>query len=197
MGVEAIGGIEKIMAAYDAKAKTYGSVAAGQQQTAGAQAENDPVSVNLQRVSNTMGKLESVNEEKNLFAKNVRAADRALESASGVVSRMKGQLETILKNFPPFPADSADRKAILMSYSSLRKEILSMTFPPPPVPVYEKNVTLWDKFGYNDAQKLSDSVPEVTPASTDAQVKAASDGLDSLQAAVSAGRGELLKAVTG
>jgi hypothetical protein len=157
---------------------------------------DDPVSVSLQRASSTMGKLAAVNEDKNLFAVNVRLTDKALQEVSVVMDKMKVHLDRIVKNWPPFPPESEQRKEILMSYASLRKEIIKMTLPLPPPQVYEKNTGLWENLGYTDNQKLARSVPDITPASTDEQVKTASIGLAEMQASVSAGRGELVRMVS-
>jgi hypothetical protein len=197
MGVDPIGGLEKTVPGYDAARQAYRS-AGNEQQTAQQTVQGqEPVSLSLQRNSNTMGRLETVNEEKNLFARNIRATDKALQEISTAVEKMKSHLDTIVKNWPPFPPDSSERKDLLMSYAALRKQILSMTFPPPPPPVYEKNTSLWEKFGYNnDAQQLSHTVPDITETATDVQVSSARDGIETLQAAVSQGRSELVRAVT-
>lgn len=198
MAIEPIGGSEKAAAMQEQVRKTY-QAALPQQQP---QAEQNlppneaPVSVSLQRGSSTMGRLGSFNEEKNLIAKNIRSSSESLSKASDVVEGLKENLGKIIKNYPPFPQDSQERKEILMSYVSLRKEIIHMTFPPPPAPVYEKNTSLWEKLGYTATGGIASSIPDISPAATDAEVLAASKTLDELGSDIASARKELVGFVT-
>ncbi|NMC73424.1 MAG: hypothetical protein GYA56_03530 [Geobacteraceae bacterium] len=198
MAIEPIGGSEKAAAMQEQVRKTY-QAALPQQQP---QAEQNlppneaPVSVSLQRGSSTMGRLGSFNEEKNLIAKNIRSSSESLSKASDVVEGLKENLGKIIKNYPPFPQDSQERKEILMSYVSLRKEIIHMTFPPPPAPVYEKNTSLWEKLGYTAPGGIASSIPDISPAATDAEVLAASKTLDELGSDIASARKELVGFVT-
>jgi seryl-tRNA synthetase len=159
-------------------------------------AGGDPVSVSLQRSSSTMGKLGSVNEDKNLFATGIRETDKALQEVSTVTVKMKERLETIVKNFPPFPVDSAERKDLLMSYVSLRKEIEKLTFPKPPAPVYENNQKLWEKIDFSDTRKVAEALPVLDETSSDSQVRRAVGSLDELQTSLCEGRKELFRTIT-
>lgn len=196
MAIEPIGGSDKTAAMQDQVRKTYQAPAPQQKPGDTAQQNDEPVSVSLRRASSTMGKLGSFVEEKNQVARSIRTASEALVKASGVIDGMKENLGRIIKNYPPFPQDSAERKEILMSYVSLRKEILSMTFPPPPAPVYEKNTTLWEKLGYTAQGSIASSVPEISPTATDPEVRAASKILGELGSAVTSARKELVGFVT-
>lgn len=196
MSIDPIGGIDKTVSGYDKAYKAHQNATGEQQSAKIAVKGKDPVSVSLQRMSSIMGKLETVNEEKNIFAKNIRETDKALQEVSGVIDKMKVHLDKIVKNWPPFPLDSEQRKEILMSYVSLRKEILQMMVPSPPAAVYEKNTKLWEKLGYTDTKNLHDSMPEITGSSTDEQVRTASARLDGLQSTVLAGRSELVRMVS-
>ncbi len=157
-------------------------------------AVREPDSVSLRKISATMGKIEVLNEEKNMMAKNIRETDTALRGISDSVDRMKVNLGKIVKNWPPFPSDSAERKQYLMSCVSLRKEIEKMTVPPPPKPVYERNKIVWDNLGVNGSGKFA--VPEITETATDAQLKTALGKIDELGAALAAGRKDLIRTVT-
>lgn len=193
MAIEPIAGSEKISAVQDQARKTYQSTMPNQQQQDLRTEKNrEPVSVSIQRASSTMGRLGSFNEEKNLIAKNIRSSSEALSKASDLVDGLKENLGKIIKNYPPFPQDSAERKEILMGYISLRKEILSMTFPPPPAPVYEKNTSLWDKLGYTETGSMASSVPEISSTATDAEVLAASKTLGDLGSDMATARKELV-----
>jgi len=196
MGVDPIGGIEKAAAAQDSVRTVYQKVSADQKTKSEQGIEGDPVSVSLQRTSSTMGKLSSVNEEKNLFATGIRDSDKALQELSKVAVQMKQRIETIVKNFPPFSQDSAERKKLLMSYVSLRKEIERMTFPKPPTPVYENNQKLWEKLDFSDSRKAAEVVPELDETSSDSQVRRAVESLDQLQANLGEGRKELFRTMT-
>ncbi|MDD2338031.1 MAG: hypothetical protein PHD01_15835, partial [Geobacteraceae bacterium] len=171
--------------------------ASGDQKTKSTQGTGgDPVSVSLQRSSSTMGKLGSVNEETNLLATGIRETDKALSEVSKVAVKMKERLETIVKNFPPFTMDSAERKDLLMSYISLRKQIEKMTFPKPLTPVYENNRKLWGKLDFSDAQKMDEAIPVLDETSSDSQVRQAVGSLDNLQTSLGEGKKELFRTIT-
>jgi hypothetical protein len=152
-------------------------------------------SVTLQGVSSTMGKIGALNEEKIRIAKGIRETDSALQGVSDTIEKMKAQLEKIVKNWPPFNPDSAERKEYLMSCVSLRKEILKMTVPPPPKPVYEGNTTVWGNLGINGNGKIS--LPEISDTATDAQLKTVLNQLEKTASAVEAGKKDLVHTVTG
>ncbi|BCS55983.1 hypothetical protein [Geobacter sp. SVR] len=115
----------------------------------------------------------------NQLAKGVRKTNEELGRFADQVSDMTSAVTAIVKNFPPFSADSERRKEILMSYASIRKEILKMTVPAPPQPVYEKVKSTWSSLFDTSGQMLNDSVPDLGPASPDSHVKAAATQLDS------------------
>ncbi len=197
MAIDPIAGSEKIMAVPDAAGKIYQQAGREQEAKKGTDPARDSDVISFQMANSTMGRLGSVNEELNLVAKGIRETDGALREASGIMDRMKDRLDVIIKNNPPFPSESAERKEILMSYTSLRKEILKLTFPPPPPPVYEKNTALWEKLGFADKEKMTGSVPDLSEAATDTQVRSAARGIEELHAAVMQGRNELAMTVKG
>jgi hypothetical protein len=196
MAIEAIGGNEKLAPVQEQVRKAYQAATPQQQPVVNSQQKEEPVSVSLQKTSSTMGRLGSFNEEKNQIAKSIRTSSDSLATVSEVIGGMKENLGKIIKNYPPFPQDSAERKELLMSYISLRKEILNMTFPPPPQPVYEKNTTLWEKLGYTDKGSITPSVPDLSSTATDTEVQAASKILGELGSAVSSAQNELIGFVT-
>ncbi|MEA5114682.1 MAG: hypothetical protein VB050_11705 [Geobacteraceae bacterium] len=197
MAIDSIAGSEKITAVPDAAGKIYQQAAREQEVKKGTDPARDSDVISLQMANSSMGRLGSVNEELNLVAKGIRETDRALREASGIMDRMKDRLDVIIKNNPPFPSESAERKEILMSYTSLRKEILKLTFPPPPPPIYEKNTALWEKLGFADKEKMAGSVPDVSEVATDTQVRSAAMGIEELRSAVMQGRNELAMTVKG
>jgi len=198
MGVEPISGVDNLAAVHDYTGRKAYQAAEREQETRRTDTlKESSVKVSVQPNAAAMGKFGGLSEEKNDFAKSIRATDTALGKVSELLERMRTPLKTIVKNYPPFPADSQDRKNLLMEYVSLRKEIEKLMVPPPPKPVYENNVRLWEKLGYADAETLRTGFPEVTSSSSDMEVAGALDGLDELLAVVSDGRSELVRSVTG
>lgn len=81
------------------------------------------------------GKLKVIrhqNERQNDEAGAIRESDRAAALLSQKLDQAKAPLEAIVKNFPPFSPEDKERLELLRSYTSLRKEIDQLTFPPPP-----------------------------------------------------------------
>jgi hypothetical protein len=193
MAIDPLGPADKTAVAGDPARKLYQNMVKEQDTRQGDPATQNNISVSLQRASSTMGKLGAFNEEKNLLARNIRETEHALRGVAANIDKMKVHLEKIVKNWPPFSADSAERKQILMSYVSLRKEIEKMTFPPPALPLYEKNKTVWDELGH---ENIVNSIPQVSESTTDKQVRSALSGLDELSSVVAAGRTELANAAS-
>ena len=196
MAIEPIGGNEKIASMPDQMRKSYQAAIPQQQQAANSQQNDDLVAISLQGSSATMGRMDSFMEEKNLLAKNIRSVAETLTKVADVIGGMNETLAKIVKNYPPFPPDSSERRDLLMSYISLRKEILGMTFPPPPQPLYERDTTLWDKLGYTDKGSIESNVPELLSTAPDTEVISASRALSHLGSAVTSARSALVGFVT-
>lgn len=196
MAIEPIGSTEKVTTMPDQLRKSYQATVPQHQPAANAQQNDDLVAISVQGSSSTMGRLDSFLEEKNLLAKNIRGIADSLAKAIDVVGGMNETLAKIVKNYPPFPPDSSERKELLMSYISLRKEILGMTFPPPPQPLYEKNTSIWDKIGSVENGTIASSVPRLSATASDAEVIAASRAVTQLGSAVTTAQSELVGFVT-
>jgi hypothetical protein len=69
--------------------------------------------------------------ERNALALKIRGADRHIGTFERHVEEMKATLEGIVKNFPPFPEGSEERVRMLTRFKALRKQIESLTLPPP------------------------------------------------------------------
>lgn len=151
----------------------------------------DSVSVDIPPSTKSLGKLASVTQEMNQVAQQVRATDTALTESQSLVSQLKKELEKITKNFPPFPIDSTERKNILMSYSSIRKEILKLTIPPPPNPIYAQQPEMWKNLTSKDV--TSTAVPDLPVTAQDKQVAVAQDALTSVGTTLQNGRDDLAK----
>ena len=194
MAIDPLGSVDKAAVVGDPAQKLYQNTFYEQETRQNSKVAQDTVSISPNKAYSTMEQLNNINEEKKLFAENIRNTDNALRNVSDIVDKMKVHLEKIVKNWPPFSSDSQERKEYLMSCVSLRQEILKMTVPPPPKPVYEKNKIVWDNLGLNESSKFV--VPEISHPFTDNQVKTALGKLENLGAAVAAGRNDLLRNVT-
>lgn len=115
--------------------------------------------------------IEQMHARLNEIAKGVRETNEGLAKASEKTEQMQSRLQAILKNFPPFSADSSQRQEILMSYVALRKEIERLMVPPPPAPIYEKVKKMWDSLFAQNGQIMPSAVPALDVSSSDKQVK--------------------------
>lgn len=152
----------------------------------------DQVSVSIRVSRNTLDtirRLGDLSEFLNTTAKSLRQTDEGLSAGADIVGRMKAELEKIIKNFPPFPADSKKREEILNSYSAIQKEILRLTIPPPPPPVYEKVQHLWQNLFTPDERKLA--VPELPDNAPDSHIQAAYQSLNGTAEVITAIRDDL------
>jgi hypothetical protein len=119
----------------------------------------------------TVKAIEQLHNKMNLLITGVRQTNEALNSAAEQVNRMTTHLEGITKNYPPYPTDSKKRQELLMSYTSIRQEILKMTVPAPPPAVYERVKSTWDSLFAQNGQMHPSAVPALQGSSSDQQVK--------------------------
>jgi len=126
----------------------------------------------------TVRAIEQMHARLNQLVKGVRETNEGLDRASDVTEQMQSELQQIVKNYPPFSADSPERQRILMSYVSIRKEMERLMVPPPPAPVYEKVQGMWESLFDGSGQIKSDQLPAVDSTSSDGKVKEASIMLD-------------------
>jgi len=125
----------------------------------------------------TVKAIEQLHNKMNSLIKGVRQTNEVINNASEQITHMSTALENIVKNFPPFPVDSKDRQELLMTYASIRQEILKMSFPPPPAPIYEKVQSTWDSLFAQNGQMLASAVPALENSSPDTQVHEAAQQL--------------------
>lgn len=160
--------------------------AATSRQTITPEAAAEQVSVNITVPRQTIEALEKiggVTELLNSTAKSLRETGTSLKLSSEMIAQMKEQLGKIVKNFPPFPPESAERRDILMSYQAIREQINQMSVPPPPAPVYERVAYLWQDL-FPAGKRSSVNTPELSPTATDSQVQQADEQLTFTRAAV-------------
>ena len=125
----------------------------------------------------TVKAIEQMHAKLNDLVKGVRQTNEELNRAVDQVSQMQGNLMAIVKNYPPYPIESMERRDLLMSYMSLRKEIESLMVPAPPQPVYEKVKSMWSAMFAQNGQMQASAVPPLENGSSDKQVQATSDVL--------------------
>lgn len=127
----------------------------------------------------TVRAIEQMHSRMNQLVKGVRETNEAINKAVEQVSNLQTNANLIAKNFPPFPVESKERQELLMSYASIRQELMRMTVPQPPAPVYEQVKQLWDTTMGENGQMMAGAVPALDTASSDAQVKTAANQLES------------------
>lgn len=121
----------------------------------------------------TVKAIEQMHSRLNELVKGVRQTNEQLNKAAEQVAQMQGSAMAIVKNYPPYPIESVERRELLMSYMSLRKEIESLMIPPPPQPVYERVKSMWEAMFSQNGQMLPSAVPALEAGSGDKQVQQA------------------------
>lgn len=143
------------------------------------QEQRDTVQLKSSMVKNldAVKAIEQMHSRLNDLVKGVRQSNEELNKAAEQVSQMQSGLMTIVKNFPPYPIESQERRDLLMSYMSLRKEIESMMVPPPPQPVYEKVKSMWEALFAQNGQMQASAIPDLDAGSGDKLVQVAAETL--------------------
>jgi hypothetical protein len=143
----------------------------------------------------TVRAIEQMHSRLNQLVKGVRETNEGLNSTSETLDQMQTTLQKIVKNYPPFTADSPDRQKFLMSFISIRKEMEKLMIPPPPAPIYEKVKGMWDSVFDNNGQLKSSMLPALDVSSSDKQVQDASVSLEKTSAQLSAISDSVTKAL--
>jgi hypothetical protein len=125
----------------------------------------------------TVKAIEQMHTKMNQLISGVRETNEQLAKAAEQVSAMQANLSAIIKNYPPFNLDSKDRQDLLMSYASIRQELVKMMVPPPPPPIYEQVQHLWNATVGQNGQMLASAVPALESSSPDPQVQSAASQL--------------------
>lgn len=79
---------------------------------------------------NKLTAVQDVKAKLSEVAASIRKADVTMDTIGRILAKMKSQLETVVKNYPPFPKDSSERVRMLESFAALRREIDKLTIPP-------------------------------------------------------------------
>lgn len=141
----------------------------------------DKVSIRIEipkKTVDTLQKMGNISDLLNSVATSIRQTSEGLKATSSIVEDMKTSLDNIIKNYPPFSLVNQERINQLMSYSSLKKQIMSLMVPAPPTPVYEKVQHLWeDLFSGPNNTIQTPTLPTDVP---DSHIKAAASQLNSI-----------------
>jgi len=140
---------------------------------------SDKVSIKIELHKNTVDTLQkmgNISDFLNSVAINLRQTNEGLKAVSSVVEEMKATLDNITKTYPPYSLVSKERIDQLMSYSSLKKQIMSLMVPPPPPPIYEKVRHLWEDLFSSPNKSIQ--TPTLPVDSPDSHVDAAAKQLD-------------------
>ena len=78
-----------------------------------------------------LGGIFNIKASLNNIAKHLRTTNNSINKTQGWVEKIKNNLKTIRKNFPPFPPGSEERIQILKNITAFQKQINELTFPPP------------------------------------------------------------------
>lgn len=146
----------------------------------------DKVSIKVELPQNTVDTLQkmgNISDFLNNVAINLRQTNDGLKATSSIVADMKTSLDKIIKNYPPYTFESKERIDQLMSYSSLKKQIMSLMVPAPPLPIYENVKHLWeDLFSGPNNTIQTPTLPIDAP---DSHVNAAAKQLDVISGQIS------------
>jgi hypothetical protein len=139
----------------------------------------DKVSIRVELPKNTadtLQKMGNLSDLLNSVATSIRQTNEGLKATASVVDDMKASLDKIIKNYPPYSLESKERIDQLMTYSSLKKQIISLMVPAPPPPIYENVKYLWEDLFSGPRNTIQ--APTLSPDAPDSHVNAAVKQLD-------------------
>lgn len=123
-------------------------------------------------ISAKTGRLDSLSDSGNSLALHAKETDQKLTILADSIGKMAGTLDTVIKNFPPFSTENNAREDLLMSYASIRKEILQLTVPLPPPPIYEKTRHQWQELFQQNISSNTIKLPgEIGSSTPDSDLK--------------------------
>lgn len=123
----------------------------------------------------TVKAIEQMHATMNQHIKSVRETNEQLNKTAEQLNAMQNAITSIQKNFPPFSMDSKERQELLMSYTAIRQELMKMTIPQPPAPLYEQVKHQWGTTIGQNGQMMASAVPALDTSSSDAKLEEASD----------------------
>lgn len=75
-------------------------------------------------------RLAALHDRARVLASTIRTMDQAMEAATLTIGAMKKTLNSIIKDFPPYPVGSEERVKRLHDFAALRAMIERLTIPP-------------------------------------------------------------------
>jgi len=75
-------------------------------------------------------RLAALHDRARVLASTIRTMDQAMEAATSTIETMKKTLNSIIKDFPPYPVGSEERVHRLRDFAALRAMIERLTIPP-------------------------------------------------------------------
>lgn len=99
------------------------------------------------------------------LSQQIHQIDQAMETIDKKLGEMYASLETIIKQYPPYPPESAERIEGLRRFSALRKIIDQLTFPRQ---VEDLEKTLEGRKSYFGNDGLN--IPDIGPDAGDDQI---------------------------
>lgn len=75
-------------------------------------------------------RLAAIKEDATALATSVRESARALQQARELVGAMRERSLAIIKNYPPFPPGSDERRQYLEGIQTLRRQMEALIYPP-------------------------------------------------------------------
>lgn len=158
----------------------------------------DKVSINVElskRTVDTLQKMGNISDFLNSVATNLRQTNEGLKATSAIVTDMKSSLDNIIKIYPPYSVESKERIAELMTFSSLKKQIVSLMVPAPPAPVYDTVKHLWeDLFSGANNTIQTPTLPLNAP---DSHINTAAKQLDVISTQIGLVQESMSKSITG
>ena len=91
--------------------------------------QNSGINVDVPKNHVAYGTIQIAQNQLNDLSKSIRIADQTMGQIDDFIEKMKQNLVTHLKNFPPFLQGSEERIELLKLYNSFRKQIDRLTFP--------------------------------------------------------------------
>ena len=131
----------------------------------------------------------------NSVATNLRQTNEGLKATSAIVTDMKSSLDNIIKIYPPYSVESKERIAELMTFSSLKKQIVSLMVPAPPAPVYDTVKHLWEDL-FSGANKTIQT-PTLPLNAPDSHINTAAKQLDVISTQIGLVQESMSKSIIG
>jgi hypothetical protein len=82
------------------------------------------------RKGSEYNRLAALHDRARVLASSIRTVDQAMEAATATIEAMKKPLNSIIKDFPPYPVGSEERSSRLRDFATIRTMIERLTIPP-------------------------------------------------------------------